>query len=34
MGYGGDKCPKCGSEHTSYDMWNKENVCQKCGHYF
>lgn len=34
MGYGGDKCPKCGSKHTSYDMWNKENVCQKCGYYF
>lgn len=31
MGYGGDKCPKCGSTHTAYDAWNKENICKKCG---
>lgn len=34
MSMQGDKCPKCGSENTTYCLWHKDTVCNKCGHYF
>lgn len=27
-----ENCPKCGSENTSFDMWNKECHCNLCGY--
>ena len=30
--FDGDKCPKCGSENTSYSNCLKEWYCRWCGH--